>query len=429
MATEVTDRRSNGESPQRHHSLNPSDRRDFIPPLGLKEYWYPAIQAKRVSASKPRYLKMLGEDLVLFRGTDGKVAALTNVCPHRGGFLAKGDCHYPGTVACPYHGFVFDEKGECLAALGEGPDSKMPGKIHARVYPTVTLQGLVYVWMGEGEPAEMGEDIPEEFFDDKGVLMYWSTEWPCNWRPALENLNDAHVRYVHRDSLMFLMRPLGGSTKWTRPVVLGPSLQRAYDGGGARTSREAEDSQDYYPAVKGHWPKHKWRSYWTWAFAWAGKRAYKRSVNFKNPEGRAGHHLPSLTRVYYGTHMYTRLCVPVEENKTRVWYYHYAQPKNMLGRVWEKAWFTLVHNWLMNTNFSSQDYSVIAPQYYDQPEKLSVSDLETIEWRKLVMKARGMNHALGEVEAPWEAESIAEEELINQSAAAAEPAAPTATTS
>lgn len=430
MATEVRQSETNGGAPKRRRSLNPSDRRDFIPAIGLKEYWYPAISERKVK-SKPVFVKMLGEDIALFRGEGGKVAALANACPHRGGFLAKGDCHFPGTIACPYHGFVFDDKGECLAVLGEGPESKMPGKIHARVYPTVTLKGVVFIWMGQGEAVAPEDDIPEEFFDEDGVVMHWVTEWPCNWRPALENLNDAHVSYVHRDSLMFLMRPLGGLGRtWTRPVqVNGVSLQRPFDAYASGSGRPAEvaarepsghanvannpppdDSyQQYYPKLNAKWPKHKWRLYWTWAFAWAGRRARRRQTVFKNPEWKAGHRLPSSTRVYYGTHMYTRNCVPVSEKETRVWYYHYAQPKNKLGKIWERAFFNVVHNWLMNTNFSSQDYSVVGPQYYDTPEKMSVSDFESIEWRKLVMKARGINIPRQQVDEPVEAEELADE--------------------
>ena len=111
------------------------DRRDLVPPTGLRDFWYPAIQAKKIG-KKPVRIKMLGEELCFFRGGDGQVAALSDICPHRGASLADGDCHYEGTVACPYHGWVFDAQGECLAVLSEGPQSKIPGKVKARTYPT-----------------------------------------------------------------------------------------------------------------------------------------------------------------------------------------------------------------------------------------------------------------------------------------------------
>ena len=95
-----------------------SDLRQEIPALGLTEYWYPALLDKKVG-KKPVGRKIMGEELVFFRGKDGNVVALANACPHRGGSLAHGDCHYEGTVACPYHAWVFDEEGECVAVLTE----------------------------------------------------------------------------------------------------------------------------------------------------------------------------------------------------------------------------------------------------------------------------------------------------------------------
>src|ERR1700722_13906657 len=126
------------------------DLRPLVPELGLREYWYPAIADKKVGPRKPKFLKLLGDDLCLFRGKSGKVVALANACPHRGAMLSEGRCEFPGFVSCFYHGFVFDERGECVAALGEGPDSPMPGKCRARAYPTRTLKGYVFIWMGKG---------------------------------------------------------------------------------------------------------------------------------------------------------------------------------------------------------------------------------------------------------------------------------------
>src|SRR5579862_572218 len=76
--------------------LGYNDLRDKIPVLGLREYWYPAIRDKKVGWKKPRFIKMLGEDICLFRGKSGKVAALTNACPHRGAMLSHGNCEFRG---------------------------------------------------------------------------------------------------------------------------------------------------------------------------------------------------------------------------------------------------------------------------------------------------------------------------------------------
>ena len=73
------------------------DPRSSIPPLGLREYWYPALPAKKVR-KKPLYWNMLGEDLVLFRDKQGEVAVLSDICPHRGASLSGGTCFYRGPM-------------------------------------------------------------------------------------------------------------------------------------------------------------------------------------------------------------------------------------------------------------------------------------------------------------------------------------------
>src|SRR5687767_15028514 len=87
------------------------DIRHLVPKLGLREYWYPLCGTKRVKKSKPTKIRMLGEDLCVFRGKGkDEFVALNDICPHRGARLSEGDCHYEGTVACPYHGWVFDDQ-------------------------------------------------------------------------------------------------------------------------------------------------------------------------------------------------------------------------------------------------------------------------------------------------------------------------------
>ena len=203
-----------GTTDSPRQALATQDIRSLIPPLGLKEYWYPALEAKKIRR-KPVGLKMLGVDLVFFRGEAGEVKTLWNVCAHRGGSLMHGDCHFPGTISCPYHGWTYDGDGNVLAVLPEGPESKIPGKVKQRAYPTRTMKGMVFVWMGDGEPVPIEEDVPPEFFDDHTMLIFAIQYWHCNWRIGLENGADSHVPYVHRDSIRSLMFTL----PQTGPVV------------------------------------------------------------------------------------------------------------------------------------------------------------------------------------------------------------------
>jgi len=377
------------------------DRRALAPPTGLRDFWYPALLDKKVGR-KPVRLRMLGEELCFFRGQDGKVAALWDVCPHRGASLSQGDCHFKGTVACPYHGWVFDSAGECVSVLSEGPNSGIPGKVQARKYPTQTLKGMVFVWMGEAEPAPIEEDVPEEFFEEESQVIYDGTDWPVNWRVALENSMDSHVYYVHRDSMLMLARgpldPYGRSPR-IRPVFVGNGFNVIWGDQKVRGNpRRSWGFKEYIDILRGklpyqdtheglgRWPKGKWRLLWNWVFIPANKRRLTQPLTTENPLWGAGHHLPGMFRTDMRTHMYTRMCVPIDEDNTRIVFYHTTRPGSMLGRIYERVHYLLWHKWVMIVQFTSQDAKVMAPQRYDTEEKLSGTDAEIIQWRKLLQR-------------------------------------------
>ena len=121
MALAVTAKDEMGESQPIE-----SDFRKQIPAEGLREYWYPAVLVKKIGRRRPVGVRLLGENLVFFRDRAGKIVALQDLCAHRGSKLSRGVCHFPGTITCPYHGWTYDAEGKCVAALVEGPESRVP---------------------------------------------------------------------------------------------------------------------------------------------------------------------------------------------------------------------------------------------------------------------------------------------------------------
>jgi phenylpropionate dioxygenase-like ring-hydroxylating dioxygenase large terminal subunit len=360
------------------------DIRTLIPKLGLRNYWYPAIADKKVGSRKPVKVALLGEEICLFRGATGAVAAIQDVCPHRGARLSEGDCHYRGTVACPYHGWVFDESGKNVAVLSEGPDSGVCGKpgTEAKIYPTRTLKGVVFVWVGDDEPAPIEQDVPEEFFDDDALVQVGQVHWRCNWEVALENSMDSHVNYVHRNAVVvarggFIARGAQGE----HPLYVGNGF-----GGDVAESNymRRNPSQDVY-ANGWTWPKTNYRRFWTWLTKPLADRARRNIPPPKSARWCGGHHLPGMFRAEFGWDLYTRMCVPVEEHLTRVWYYHCTRPQNAGRRLWDRLMYATVRRWIIEYNFSRQDEAVMINQRYDTPEKLSGTDAEVIQWRKLVV--------------------------------------------
>ena len=385
---------------------NEDDRRTLLPADGLREYWYPSLPDKDVGRKKPVGLKLLGEDLVFFRDTKGEVQALWDYCPHRGVYLSFGDCFFKGYLSCAYHGATYDGDGECVEFITEGPDSKMVGQLKAKKFPTRTLKGLVFVWMGEGEPVPIEEDIPPEFFDGDETLVFTTFRyWECNWMVALENAYDAHVGFwVHRNSIRGLRgrngivsrTPIGARPKIINNRVVVPdrsSSQNYYAQG-----EERAPHQLYYPRVAGYWPLHRYRLLWTWLTERIDSRIQKKP-RFESPEEWAnGQRLPSMVRNHHWNHMYTRWCVPVEKDLTRVVYFHAARPPGWLARLYERVQFRLFHNFQHNFNFSDQDYDSMRSTRWQHPEYLSSTDTCTATFRRLIAE-----HARG---APQEAEVV-----------------------
>jgi phenylpropionate dioxygenase-like ring-hydroxylating dioxygenase large terminal subunit len=370
--------------------LDPTtDRRALIPPLGLREYWYPALEAHKVGKN-PRFWLMLGDELVFYRDESGEVVAVSDVCPHRGASLSEGDCFYKGFITCPYHGATFNGSGECVAFITEGTDSKMVGNLRVRRYPTRTLRGWVFVWMGAGEPAPIEDDVPPEFFEADSETMLFSTYtyWQSNWMVAIENHKDPHnTFFVHRNSVLQL-RSGGGF----RPTPLGPRSRlvngRSLIGEESGNDRYYADEngkipyQMYFEGVGGSWPLHRYRKLWAWAF----KPFVRRGPRYQTPEEwGGGNHLPAYVRSIVGGHgMYTRIAIALKPNLCRVIYFHTMRRKTWWGRAIEWiAWHTYF-NWLVNYNFSGQDNGATAPCRYFTEEHLSSTDSYLVMMRKLV---------------------------------------------
>src|SRR5579863_2981321 len=112
--------------------------RDGLPALGFRNYWYPILKARRLGR-RPRAVRLLGEQIVLFRD-GGRLHALEDRCPHRGTRLSIGACRFPGsgTISCPYHGWTFrGADGTLAAALMEGPGAPIERKVRIQAYPVV----------------------------------------------------------------------------------------------------------------------------------------------------------------------------------------------------------------------------------------------------------------------------------------------------
>src|SRR5689334_2958819 len=147
----------------------------------------------------PHAVRVLGEDLVLFRDDRGELGLLGLHCPHRGSSLEYGDIE-DGGIRCPYHGWLFDVRGHCLDMPAEPRDSQFPQKVKHLSYPVRELGGLVFAYMGADRknPPPLPNYSP---LIDRGGQRQIEPVRRCsyNWFNFFENSADpAHICILHR---------------------------------------------------------------------------------------------------------------------------------------------------------------------------------------------------------------------------------------
>ena len=167
----------------------------------LRRYWHVVGAASELSAAQPKKrLRVLGEDLVLFRDRSGAYALIGEHCAHRGASLYYGFIE-PGGIRCAYHGWKYDACGRCVEQPFEGSET-FKEKIRHPAYPVEKLAGLLFAYMGppEKKPILPKWDILIRQDGVKKLETYPILR--CNWLQAMENSVDpVHTYYLHAHSL------------------------------------------------------------------------------------------------------------------------------------------------------------------------------------------------------------------------------------
>jgi phthalate 4,5-dioxygenase oxygenase subunit len=147
----------------------------------------------------PQAVKILGEELVLFRDRDGKLGLLGLHCPHRGTSLEYGDLE-DGGIRCPYHGWLFDVRGQCLEMPAEPKESKFPQKVKHHSYPVRELGGLIFAYMGPDQASPPPLPKYRALADAAGQRSLEATRvYDYNWFNFIENGADpVHFSILHR---------------------------------------------------------------------------------------------------------------------------------------------------------------------------------------------------------------------------------------
>ncbi|WIY23458.1 aromatic ring-hydroxylating dioxygenase subunit alpha [Parasedimentitalea psychrophila] len=163
----------------------------------LRRYWQPAALLDELEQGRPVVpVRLLGEDLVLFRDSEGELGLIGRHCPHRGADMCFGRLEDNG-LRCPFHGWHFDRNGQCVEQPGEPEGSRMHEKIKSVSYPVVEKNGIVWAYMGPGEPPAFPNF--DCFRAPSSHVFAFKGLWKCNWLQALEvGIDPAHASFLHR---------------------------------------------------------------------------------------------------------------------------------------------------------------------------------------------------------------------------------------
>jgi phthalate 4,5-dioxygenase oxygenase subunit len=163
----------------------------------MRCYWHPIALADELPpGSAPMPVKVLGEELVLFRDDRDRLGLLDLYCSHRCADLSYGRIE-DGGLRCLYHGWLFDINGRCLEQPAEPPESRYKDEIRHLAYPVIERAGLLFAYMGKGEQPLLPS---YEFLTATAEHRYLHKAFvECNYLQAVEGgIDPAHMSYLHR---------------------------------------------------------------------------------------------------------------------------------------------------------------------------------------------------------------------------------------
>jgi 5,5'-dehydrodivanillate O-demethylase len=187
-------------------------------PMGelLRRYWQPIAAVAELDARRVMPVRLLGEDLALYRDEGGRYGLVDRHCPHRRADLTYGFTEEHG-LRCNYHGWLWDETGWCLHQPFEEtahPEGRFKDKVRIKAYPVEARAGLLWAYLGP-QPAPLLPDWDR--FHDRGYKQVVFSEIPCNWFQCQENsIDPVHFEWLHTNWSIVLKGGEGRGPAHTR---------------------------------------------------------------------------------------------------------------------------------------------------------------------------------------------------------------------
>ena len=191
----------------------------------MRRYWHPVAATVILDEDPVQPVRILGEDLTLYRDRQGRLGLIGQRCPHRAFDLRFGIPEEEG-LRCPYHGWMFDGSGTCVQQPLEPPDSTYKDRVSIKAYPVQEMGGLVWAYLGP-EPAPL---LPQDdlFVREDGFRQILAHRLPCNWLQVMENRGDHnHATYLHGRQSQYIAEKQK-QTDWRSRMGNGDEMMRPH---------------------------------------------------------------------------------------------------------------------------------------------------------------------------------------------------------
>lgn len=213
-------------------------------PMGevLRRHWHPIAGVDELDRQPIKPVRLMGEDLVLFKDLSGRYGLTDRHCAHRRADLSYGMVEANG-IRCNYHGWQFDAGGQCVAAPFEDqvdPQGRLRQKVRLKAYPVQAKAGLLWAYMGPLPAPELPDWEP--FHWKNGFVQAVFAEVPCNWLQTQENsIDPVHFEWMHAN----WSRRLRGHTGGYAPTHLQLAFEEFEHG--FLYKRISEDTDENHP--------------------------------------------------------------------------------------------------------------------------------------------------------------------------------------
>lgn len=181
----------------------------------IRNQWYIVLSSGEVK-DRPVGMTRMGEKLVFWRDSEGRVACLRDRCVHRGVALSAGKVLVNGHLQCPFHGLEYDPSGRVTVIPANGRSTPVPERFRVHHYPTHEAHGFIWTWWGDDPLAHLQ---PPRFFEDLEEGFRWAQivdPWNAHYSRVIENqLDPIHLPFVHHNTI----------GRGSRTVVDGPGLE------------------------------------------------------------------------------------------------------------------------------------------------------------------------------------------------------------